>query len=208
MKRTILKDCQGGQKLRSKNSRKTERQLDARCNRKISTHKVLKLLGSSSRFCIQLLACYTTEFKIYMIMPIAEYDLNAFIMNNGRVEEKKLQSITAQIIEGVGGLRKHNIVHCDLKPENILMIDHKIRISDFGLASILQRDLEEKLIKVTKRFYTKLYAKHPFWDCFYNCSSPFTKQRLLGKQISLSKAHFYGKKYNIRHFNLKTITSF
>lgn len=57
------------------------------------------------------------------------------------VEAATLAKLFAEIAEGVEFLHEKSIVHRDLKPENILLdAEGRARISDFGLAYLVDRD--------------------------------------------------------------------
>lgn len=52
-----------------------------------------------------------------------------------------LLRVVPQIIEGLGHLHAHTIIHCDLKPSNVLVgLDGRVRLADFGLASLFDPD--------------------------------------------------------------------
>ncbi|CAD8154732.1 unnamed protein product [Paramecium octaurelia] len=55
--------------------------------------------------------------------------------------------MTTQIIKGYSLLYKNSIIHRDLKPENLLFGDDgKIKISDFGMSKILEKETRNQLI--------------------------------------------------------------
>lgn len=49
-----------------------------------------------------------------------------------------------QMAQGIEHLHQINIIHRDLKPENILMVDGKVKITDFGLAKVFEKDMALK----------------------------------------------------------------
>ncbi|CAK76429.1 unnamed protein product (macronuclear) [Paramecium tetraurelia] len=55
--------------------------------------------------------------------------------------------MTTQIIQGYSLLYKNSIIHRDLKPENLLYgNDGKIKISDFGMSKILDKEARNQLV--------------------------------------------------------------
>lgn len=49
-----------------------------------------------------------------------------------------------QIAEGIQHLHSINIIHRDLKPENILLVKDRVKITDFGMAKIIENDMTLK----------------------------------------------------------------
>lgn len=57
------------------------------------------------------------------------------------MESIKILEIMMQMAHGIEHLHQINIIHRDLKPENILMVDEKVKITDFGLAKVFEKDM-------------------------------------------------------------------
>jgi len=48
-----------------------------------------------------------------------------------------------QILAGLAHAHEHRILHCDIKPENLILFpDHRLRLSDFGIARLAIRTLQ------------------------------------------------------------------
>ena len=72
-------------------------------------------------------------------------DLGFYLRKNGIIPENIAKIIVKQILEALLYLKKKKkkIIHYDLKPENILFDnDMNIKITDFGLAKIIEEDLD------------------------------------------------------------------
>ncbi|CAD8055952.1 unnamed protein product [Paramecium primaurelia] len=66
--------------------------------------------------------------------------------------------MTTQIIKGYSILYKNSIIHRDLKPENLLFgNDGKIKISDFGMSKILDKEARNQLV-IQSQVGTPYYA--------------------------------------------------
>jgi tousled-like kinase len=67
-------------------------------------------------------------------------DLYTFMKLNKNITEKEARLIIYQILSGLEYLNKLNkkIIHYDLKPQNILFHNTEVKISDFGLAKIME----------------------------------------------------------------------
>ena len=75
------------------------------------------------------------------------------IKKNEPFDEKKAAYIMYQIFSAIYYCHNMNIMHRDLKPENILIANRNknnaypnIKIGDFGMAKIMEKSLEEKIV--------------------------------------------------------------
>ena len=86
----------------------------------------------------------TIEIDNNSFCTILEYcsgpDLAAYMKRNKNISEKEARIIITQILEGLEYLNKlpKKIIHYDIKPENIIFNDMEVKISDFGLAKIIE----------------------------------------------------------------------
>ena len=112
-------------------------------NEFLSTHKHKNI--------IDIYEVYETGDKVYIVMEYIDEKIN-HMYNNYKYpsiidnEVRKVNYIK-QVIEGVGFLHKHGIVHRDIKFENILIDkieDFTIKIIDFGLSVFLCKGEQAK----------------------------------------------------------------
>ncbi len=75
----------------------------------------------------------------YIVMEYIEGDtLSDFIDKNPINNPELILAIFLKILKGIGYTHQKNIIHRDIKPENIMISkDGKIKIMDFGIASII-----------------------------------------------------------------------
>eukprot|EP01040_Poterioochromonas_malhamensis_P002737 gene2737-2914_t len=88
---------------------------------------------------------FSDDENIFLIMELSfGGDLFDRISSKKRYHENEAKLVMYQLIDAMVYLHNMNIMHRDLKPENILLIDKlndcNIKISDFGLAKILEND--------------------------------------------------------------------
>ena len=88
---------------------------------------------------------------LYMIHDIMSGgDLRYWYMQKKTFIEKECKFFAACIILGLEYLHSNKIIHRDLKPENILIgKSGYIKISDFGIAKLLDNEQEEEIIDVS-----------------------------------------------------------
>jgi len=69
-------------------------------------------------------------------------DFDAYLIANRPLPEREARSIITQLFEGLQYLaeQKQAIIHYDLKPGNLLYRAGEIKIIDFGLSKIMQKD--------------------------------------------------------------------
>ena len=90
----------------------------------------------------------TIEIDNNSFCTVLEYcsgpDLATYLQRNRFVQEKEARIIITQILEGLEYLNKlpNKIIHYDLKPENIIFNNMEVKISDFGLAKIIESNTD------------------------------------------------------------------
>lgn len=73
----------------------------------------------------------------YLVMPyVGGRSLQAFVDENGPLEEKDIVRMAMQIASGLSAAHQQGLVHRDIKPANILIESDvsRVMITDFGLA--------------------------------------------------------------------------
>jgi tousled-like kinase len=91
----------------------------------------------------------------FTLVTVLEYcqdqDLDAHLKKNVRLAEKEAKVIVSQIFSGLKYLNEldQKIIHFDLKPANILMTNDGIKLTDFGLSKIM--DKEDLTIDLTSQ---------------------------------------------------------
>lgn len=87
---------------------------------------------------IKLYTVITTPTDIIMVLEYAGGELFDYIVQNGKMQERKARTFFQQIICAVEYCHRHKIVHRDLKPENLLLDEQlNVKIADFGLSNIM-----------------------------------------------------------------------
>ena len=90
----------------------------------------------------------TIEIDNNSFCTVLEYcsgpDLATYLQRNRFIQEKEARIIITQILEGLEYLNKlpNKIIHYDLKPENIIFNNMEVKISDFGLAKIIESNTD------------------------------------------------------------------
>jgi len=97
-------------------------------------------------------------------------DLDEYLKANAPLTEREARSIITQLFEGLMYLtqQKQPIIHYDLKPGNILHIAGEIKITDFGLSKILQKDQFE--MELTSQGAGTYWYLPP--ECFLRSQDP------------------------------------
>jgi tousled-like kinase len=93
-------------------------------------------------------------------------DLYTYMKLNKNFTEKEARIIIVQILSGLEYLNKLNkkIIHYDLKPQNILFHNMEVKISDFGLAKIMEDNSDR--IELTSMGVGTYWYLPP--ECFYD----------------------------------------
>ena len=110
----------------------------------------------------------TIEIDNESFCTVLEYctgpDLATYLKKNKTITEKDARIIITQILLGLEYLNKlpKKIIHYDLKPENIIFNNYEVKISDFGLAKII--DINKDKIQLTSQGVGTYWYLPP--ECF------------------------------------------
>lgn len=125
-----------------------------------------KRVSNESRLRVEVEALRRVSHpNITQLLDVAEHDDAVFlvieyaaggelfdaIVSAGNYTERDAMLVTTNVLKGLSCLHSHNIIHRDLKPENLLLSSKdtltEVKITDFGMASILERDVRMTFTK-------------------------------------------------------------
>ncbi len=90
-----------------------------------------------------ILAVKNADFidgHLVVAFPLGERSLDDRLQK--RISTTLALEFSEQILDAVAFAHHHNVMHCDIKPENLILFpDHRLRLSDFGIARIAQRTI-------------------------------------------------------------------
>lgn len=76
-----------------------------------------------------------------MIMEKGDSDLDKILQSNKKLlPTYKLIQYLYQILQSVNYIHENGIIHSDLKPANFLMVNNRLKLIDFGIASNIATD--------------------------------------------------------------------
>lgn len=81
----------------------------------------------------------------FIVMPVAECNLDEHLTRAGRVDEATAIDILQQIASGLESAS--HIVHRDLKPANVLLYQGRWNIADFGIARFVEESTSAQTLK-------------------------------------------------------------
>lgn len=108
---------------------------------KLNEGKILELIPAHANI-IKLLG-YGVDKKnsYYFAMELCESSVNDL----GTLSEQTSKPILVQIVAALSHLRNHHIAHRDLKTSNVLLKGKVVKLADFGLAVLCEKEREETL---------------------------------------------------------------
>jgi serine/threonine-protein kinase len=78
--------------------------------------------------------------RFVIVLPLGEGTLDERM--GRRISFETIIDYTEQLLDAVAFAHNNRIIHCDIKPENIILFaDHRIRLTDFGIAKVAQRTI-------------------------------------------------------------------
>ena len=91
------------------------------------------------------------EGSPYLVSELLKGETLRQLMQRGRIPLRKIIDYGIQIARGLAAAHDRGIVHRDLKPENLFITqDNQVKILDFGLAKLIQRQPEFETADLTR----------------------------------------------------------
>jgi serine/threonine-protein kinase len=83
--------------------------------------------------------------------------LDALLLRNGRLSAPRIGRLLGQLCEVLQAAHHEGIIHRDLKPANLMVVDpdtpyEKIKVMDFGLATLIDQKTHKKLSNTSAEF--------------------------------------------------------
>lgn len=76
-----------------------------------------------------------------MVMELGESDLNKVLKSyQSDIPLSKIISYWYQMLKAVEYIHSHGVIHSDLKPANFLLVNGRLKLIDFGIASNISAD--------------------------------------------------------------------
>ena len=128
--------------------------------------KVLKSLNHPN--IIRLEDTFESPDRIYMIMEIMKGgELFDYVVEKGTLSEEEASVLVRKITSAVAHMHGLDIIHRDLKPENLLLTskgpDAEIKLIDFGLAKVVQRETVASSFLGTKGYLApEMLQRHSY----------------------------------------------
>jgi len=116
-------------------------------DKKVATSDVGILLGLEHKNLIRLKEIFESKSRLYLVQELVTGgELFDRIVNVGTYTEGEAAKAVKDIVSGLQYLHSWGIVHRNIKPENLLYEnlaeDSSLKISDFGLSSILSPEVD------------------------------------------------------------------
>lgn len=86
---------------------------------------------------IELKGSYETEEEYVLVMEYGgSMDLFELIHKQDHLEDEKCKEIFLQVLDAVEYCHSQGVYHRDIKPENVLLCEGRVKLCDFGLATM------------------------------------------------------------------------
>uniref|UniRef100_A0AC35UFS6 Protein kinase domain-containing protein n=1 Tax=Rhabditophanes sp. KR3021 TaxID=114890 RepID=A0AC35UFS6_9BILA len=109
--------------------------------RELLFNEVVLMRDFSHSNIVKIFNSYLVEEELWVVMEYMERGSLTEVVTQMRLEESVIALISAQILEGLAYLHRHQIVHRDIKSDSILFDkDGFVKISDFGFCAQLTVD--------------------------------------------------------------------
>lgn len=78
--------------------------------------------------------------RLVIVLPLGERTLDDRLRSRFALDT--ILNISEQLLEAVAYAHRNRVIHCDIKPENIILFpNHRIRLTDFGIAKVAQKTI-------------------------------------------------------------------
>lgn len=130
----------------------------------------------SSEICIQkslnhknivkLFHTFSNSIYIIMIMELCDSTLSDILKQNKKFRESHTKKFVIQLLNAIEYLHSVNVVHRDIKLSNILLSDYSIKLADFGLCALIQKNKRTTVCGTPNYIAPEIIAKTAYsFEC-------------------------------------------
>lgn len=115
----------------------------------------------NSRYVSALRYAFQDDARLYLVSDFHNGgDLFGHLRRQGRFSEEHAKIYVTELVLAIEALHKAQVVYRDLKPENIIITnDGHVKLIDFGLCTMLHRELDETSIDLQQVEYNEELKK-------------------------------------------------
>jgi Serine/threonine protein kinase len=138
---------------------------------------------------IELLEFRLTNTHLYLVMELANINLEQYILDNEGLSFGVKLDFICQLAKAVDYLHHNLIFHGDLKPSNVLIVDRRVVITDFGLSYHFDQ-INNDAIRCCQTIY---YSSPEIASKFLDVESEIPRecQSFFNQRIIISKSEIW-----------------
>lgn len=115
---------------------------------------------------VKLFHTFANETFIYMIMEICDSTLSDLLKQNKKIRESHTKKFILQLLSAIEYLHTVNVVHRDIKLSNILLSNYTIKLADFGLCALIQKNKRTTVCGTPNYIAPEIIAKTAYsFEC-------------------------------------------
>uniref|UniRef100_A0A4W3JYV5 Protein kinase domain-containing protein n=1 Tax=Callorhinchus milii TaxID=7868 RepID=A0A4W3JYV5_CALMI len=122
--------------------------------------RILKTVDPDEFHLVRFFEYFSDDAKFYLVFELLEKNLFEFQKENNfsPLPVQHIRTITTQLLRALQKMNDLSLIHADIKPENIMIVDQmqypfRVKVIDFGSASVLQDIQQVKRAYIQSRFY-------------------------------------------------------
>ena len=153
--------------------------------------------GLRHSYLVQVQAYWVEDDHLVIALELADGNLEQRleeyrVQGQSGIPQRELLTFFREAAEAIDYLHENNIMHRDIKPANIMLLGGHVKVADFGLARIAQRD---DISVTSTSLGTPLYMAPEVWHGKAGNRSDQYSLAITYAELRLGRAPFPGKTF-------------
>ncbi|KRH92901.1 Polo-like serine/threonine protein kinase, partial [Pseudoloma neurophilia] len=159
-----IKELQGISRVCLKIVKKSEISSD-RLREKLSSEIYIQK-SLNHKNIVKLFHTFANDIFIFMIMEVCDSSLSDLLKQNKKIRESHTKKFILQLLSSIEYLHSVNVVHRDIKLSNILLSNYTIKLADFGLCALIQKNKRTTVCGTPNYIAPEIIAKTAYsFEC-------------------------------------------